>query len=135
MENHQGIHHNMKDIKYQSVTLVSLDQIKQEILNENVKNVCEHMCAAGMYGDDMNAIYSLVELCVNSKDEWIRNAGFLCLYHLNVRLKQEINEDFLFQALSLGIADTSKVVNGTIDSIFDDLETFNQELWLKFQKH
>jgi hypothetical protein len=113
---------------YENVTYNTLEEIKREISNSDVKNVCNHMAGAGMSCDDLDGLFELINLCLKHDEPWIRNAGFIALYHLNVRFKDKLNSRILVKILGVGLSDNSDIVLGTVNDIIDDLNVFAPEV-------
>lgn len=94
-------------MEYEDLYLVPLEQIKSEILGRDIKNVCRHISAAGMQSDDIKSIFTLIFLCIKDPKEWIRNAGYICLYYLHDRYRKESDANLILELVKNGLTDHS----------------------------
>lgn len=101
------------------------------IKSESQKDVCLEMVSIGMY-EELNAqVLILIDACIKSSNEWIRNAAFLCLYHQYVRNRDDVcNEKYIKYILN-GLGDDSIIVRNTIEEIISEIEEFSPKIYEK----
>ncbi len=108
----------------------SYAEIKDEIINENAAKVSGHMIEAGMVSSDLDDLYELIDLCLNSNNSAIHVAGYTALWHLLLRYKNKLDHNRVFTYLSKQKKYDSEILE-IINLIMDDLFVINKDLWQK----
>lgn len=120
----------MSDLIYEEVWFTNFDDVMQAIMTDNVHIACRSMPAIGLQSIYCKEVKQLVSACLNSHEEWIRRAAFLCLYHLYVRFGDKVCTDADFiKTMLVGIMDKSNVVKDIVDQILIRLEEFSPEIY------
>jgi hypothetical protein len=112
-------------------TQMRYEKIMKNIISENEDGVCLEMVSIGMYDDFNDDVLSLVEACIKCKNEWIRKAGFFCLYHQYVNKQDDVCNDQFITSILIGISDSSNIVQNVVSEITSEVKEFSPKVYLR----
>ena len=121
----------MEEIRYEEPYLEETSKIKEFILQNDVHHVAITMPAIGMQEKCNKESLELVSLCLKNDEEWIRRAGYICLYHFYIRYREKMCSDEVINFWNQGLTDNSKVVLSMVYDTLDELEEFSPHIYKK----
>jgi len=114
---------------YEEASFASFDDVRAAIKKSDKHLVCKSMPAIGMESNLSMEVYDLIELCLKSKDEWIRRAGYMCIYHLYVRFSDQVFSDRIISLIKEGMKDDNEAVQEMINNILDEVKEFSGNIY------
>lgn len=121
----------MEEIRYEEPYLEEFSKIKKYILNNDVHNVAITMPAIGMQEKCNKESLELVSLCLQSDEEWIRRAGYICLYHFYIRYRDRMCSDEVINFWNHGLTDNNEVVLSMVNDTLSEVEEFSPHIYKK----
>lgn len=112
----------------------SYAEIESAIKDIGSPKASGYLIEAGMVGEDLNAMYKIIELATKSQDSIIRGSGYTALWHIFRRFNDSISIDFLVTSMQRGLTDTDKYVASVVACIMEDLEFKMPIIWNKLNK-
>lgn len=111
----------------------SYSEIEDAITDTKAAKVSGFMMEAALVSEDLDDMYSLINMCIGSSNEVIRSSGYNTIWHLIRRFGDVISEQFIFNSMIVGLADKSTLVLDVVNNIMDELERDNFSLWSKIK--
>jgi hypothetical protein len=111
------------------------DKLYQKLIKGIENN--EHYVIGEMIGIGMDfvlddKVWSLIIKCTESKDEWIRRAGVICLYHNYISARDNICDARFFSFIEKCQNDQSIEVQDILDELKSELVEFSPSLYYQY---
>lgn len=104
-------------------------KVRNFIKSNDVHQVAIALVSIGMNENCNNENLNLVRLCLQSKDEWIRRAGYICLYHFYIRFRDSVCSNEVIELWRKGMTDKNSTVNSILNDTIDEIKEFSPSIY------
>ncbi len=112
----------------------SIEQVKMAIKQNDKSVICRTMPAIGMESEFNKEVEELISMCIKNKEPWIRRAGYMCIYHMYVRMKDSIFTKNILDIIKFGMIDKEEPVKDIIGIIMDEIKEFSPDIFKQLYK-